>query len=520
MPSPPNMLSGRIASTLTLLTRLFTQYGWKEQITALNQAADKSLEQNSGTPLHDYLSECLASQLAEQTVTKKHHSEETPLPSKQKSVASTAIPQQSKNTNQRKQGDRRQQDRRASDTTVSDTTASDKKSNKVVNKTLRVDQERIDTLMDLVGELVVAKNALPFLAKRAEEEFGVRELAKEIKSEYAVIDRLSDELQGAMMAVRMVPVSSVFQRFPRLVRDLSRRLDKKIRLVMEGEDTEADKNVIENLSDPLIHLVRNSLDHGIETAEQRRLLGKPEEGTLILRATPMDDQVIIEIIDDGKGIDPNVIKQKAYEKGIIDEDKLDSISDQEAVNLIFAAGLSSMDKASDLSGRGVGMDVVRTAVNDAGGCVSVLSKQGEGTTLKLSLPLSMAVAQVMMVEVDKQSYGISMEYIRETVRIPASSIERIKHSEAIVLRDKLIPLKRMRDVLNLEPPEQQPDEEAVLIVSLNGEEVGLILDDFHEGIDIIQKPLEGVMSHYPMYAGATLLGDGQVLLILDLKELI
>jgi len=327
-------------------------------------------------------------------------------------------------------------------------------------------------------------------------------------------------LQNAMMSVRMVPVSSIFQRFPRLVRDLSRRLDKKIQLVMEGEDTEADKNVIESLADPLIHLVRNSLDHGIEMPEERLAAGKPEQGTLILRATPMDDQVIIEIIDDGKGIDPNVIKQKAYEKGVITEEKLDTISDQEAIELIFAAGLSSKEEASDISGRGVGMDVVRNAVNQAGGSVSIHSEVGKGTTLRLSLPLSMAVAQVMMVEVDQQVYGISMEHIRETVRVPSDRIQRIKHTEAIILRDKLIPLCRLRQLLKLEPHSEPLEEEAILIIAVNGEEVGLVIDAFHEGIDVIQKPLEGVMSHYPTYAGATLLGDGRVLLILDIQELI
>jgi len=334
-----------------------------------------------------------------------------------------------------------------------------------------------------------------------------------------VINRLSEELQSAMMSVRMVPVSSVFQRFPRLVRDLSRRLDKKIELVMQGEETEADKNVIENLADPLIHLVRNSIDHGIEMPAVRLAAGKPEKGTLTLRAIPMDDQVIIEIIDDGKGIDPNVIKQKAYEKGVINEKQLDEITDQQAIELIFAAGLSSKEQASDLSGRGVGMDVVRTAVNDAGGTVELISELGKGSTLRLALPLSMAVAQVMMVEVDKQTYGISMDCIGETVRVATSSIQRVKHNEAMILRDKLIPLRRMRKLLNLSTAEPV-QEEAILIVTVNGEELGLIIDDFQEGIDVIQKPLEGVMSHYPIYSGATLLGDGRVLLILNLAEII
>ncbi|MDQ7017109.1 MAG: ATP-binding protein, partial [Gammaproteobacteria bacterium] len=269
----------------------------------------------------------------------------------------------------------------------------------VVSKTLKVDQQRIDALMDLVGELVVAKNALPFLAKRAEEHFGVRQLSKEIKSQYTVINRLSEELQAAMMQIRMVPISTVFQRFPRLVRDLSRKLGKQVELKVEGEETEADKNVVENLADPLIHLVRNSLDHGLESAEERRAAGKSASGTIILRALGQDDQVVIEISDDGRGIDPDKIKKKAYQNGLLDEQSLDSISDHEALQLIFSAGLSTAEAVSDLSGRGVGMDVVRSVIQAAGGSVEVSSELGQGSTVRLSLPLSMAVTRVMMIEV-------------------------------------------------------------------------------------------------------------------------
>jgi two-component system chemotaxis sensor kinase CheA len=512
MPHSARLLAGKVASTQKLLARIFVQIGWDDLVVNLVKAADVCIEQSSSQPLAESLQHCIHAKLSSEKITDKitdkvisdmkvttSHTEEP--------VESTLyLPE----TETESVPDRREYGRRVSDDIDS----------KVTAKFLRVDQERIDTLMDLVGELVVAKNALPFLARRAEEEFKVKELGKEIKAQYSVINRLSEELQNAMMSVRMVPVSSVFKRFPRLVRDLSRRLEKNIELVMEGEETEADKNVIESLADPLIHLVRNSLDHGIEMPADRLAVGKPEKGMLILRAIPQDDQVIIEIIDDGKGIDPLVIKKKAYEKGVISEAQLDSISDQEAVELIFAAGLSSKDQASDLSGRGVGMDVVRSAVNAAGGSVAITSKLNVGSTIKLCLPLSMAVAQVMMIEVDKQVYGISMDMISETVRVPVEAIERIKNNEAIVLRDKLIPLRRLRDLLGLSKADNDLKEEAILIVTVFGEEIGLIIDDFHEGVDVIQKPLEGVMSSYPIYAGATLLGDGRVLLILDLKELL
>lgn len=389
-----------------------------------------------------------------------------------------------------------------------------------IQKTLRVDQTRIDNLMDLVGELVVAKNALPFLAKRAEETYGVKALAKEIHGQYSVINRLSEDLQEAMMQVRMVPLSTVFQRFPRLVRDLSRKLNKQISLQIEGEETEADKNVVEELADPLIHLVRNSLDHGLELPHERTAKNKPIQGLITLRAIPRDDQVLIEIIDDGKGIDPDIIKRKAYEKGVIDELRLDTISDQEALQLIFAPGFSTAEQISDISGRGVGMDVVRTAIHQAGGSVHVQSEIDKGTTIRLSLPLSMAVNRVMMIEVSHQSYGIGMQSIVETVKIPATDIYQIKQDEAVILRGRVIPIFHLRRLLGLAEWTDTPKELSILVVLQDGQEVGLVIDEFHEGIDTIQKPLEGVMANYPYYSGTALLGDGRVLLVLNTQEIL
>lgn len=384
---------------------------------------------------------------------------------------------------------------------------------------LKVDQQRIDMLMDLVGELVVAKNSLPYLAKKAEEEYQVRALAKEIKSQYAVINRLAESMQSTMMQIRMVPVSTIFQRFPRLVRDLSRKLNKDVRLVLEGEESEADKNVVENLADPLIHLVRNSLDHGFETEQERVEQGKPAQGTLYLRAIPKDDQVIIEVVDDGRGMDPNKLKQSAYRKGIINEQKLETITDQEALYLIFAPGFSTAEQVSDLSGRGVGMDVVNGLVQQAGGKVTIESELGKGTTIRLYLPLTMAVSRVMMVEVQDQCFGISMENIVETVKVPHDRLLTIKQGQAIVLRDKVIPVLSLHSLLAL--PETEYEEEVpLLIMSLSGEDIALKIDLFHEGIDIVQKPLAGLMAQYNYYSGSALLGDGRVLLILNIKELL
>lgn len=389
-------------------------------------------------------------------------------------------------------------------------------------KSLKVDQAKIDRLMNLIGEMVVSKNALPYLAGRAETVFGVRDLAREIKAQYAVINRIAEEMQDAIMQVRMMPVSFVFQRFPRLVRDTSNKLGKEVNLVLQGEETEADKNIIEALGDPLVHIVRNSLDHGFEAPDVRRAAGKPAAGTLTIRASQESDRVVIEISDDGKGIDPEVIKRKAYEKGIIDETALERLSDQEAVNLVFASGFSTMEVVSDLSGRGVGMDVVRTAVEKVNGTVVLESEKGKGTRLRLSLPLSMAVTNVMIVESNDQIFGMPMDSVVETVRVPRSAIRTIKQSLATVLRGRIVPLKSINTLLGLDAPPKAnaEDELAVLVVRLGDESVGLLVDDFRATVDIILKPMTGVLAGLSAYSGSALMGDGSVLMVLNVKEIL
>ena len=389
-------------------------------------------------------------------------------------------------------------------------------------KSLKVDQAKVDRLMNLIGELVVSKNALPYLAERAESQFGVRELSREIKGQYSIINRIADEMQDAIMQVRMLAVSFIFQRFPRLVRDISRKLGKEVQLVLEGEQTEADKNIIESLADPLMHIVRNSLDHGLETPEGRLAAGKPETGKLTIRAAQQADRVVIEIVDDGKGIDPAVIKRKAYEKGIIDEATLERIGDQEAINLIFAAGLSTAKVVSDLSGRGVGMDVVRSAVEKINGTVVISSVLGRGTTIRISLPLSMAVTQVMIVQSDQQLFGVPMDHIVETVRIPRSAIHTIKQSQTAVLRGRIVPLKGLNSLLGIAaiPQPNSDDELAVLLVQAGSVELGLLVDGFRETTGVIQKPLNGFLSSLSSYSGSALMGDGSVLMILNIREIV
>jgi two-component system chemotaxis sensor kinase CheA len=391
-----------------------------------------------------------------------------------------------------------------------------------IGKSLKVDQVKIDRLMNLIGEMVVSKNALPYLAGRAETVFGVRELSREIKAQYAVINRIAEEMQDAIMQVRMLPVSFVFQRFQRLVRDTSRKLGKEVNLVLVGEETEADKNVIEALGDPLVHIIRNSLDHGFEQPDVRLAAGKPAAGTLTIRASQEADHVRIEILDDGKGIDPQVTKRKALEKGLIDEATRNRMSDQEAIQLIFAAGFSTAEAVSDLSGRGVGMDVVRTAVAKLNGTVQLESEAGKGTRICLSLPLSMAVSNVMIIESDGQVFGVPMDCVVETVRVHRSQIRLIKQSQTTILRGRIIALKPLNALLGLAsaPKANDQGELAVLVVRLGDEAVGLLVDQFRETTDVILKPLTGVLDGLHAYAGSALMGDGSVLMVLNIKEIL
>ncbi len=389
-------------------------------------------------------------------------------------------------------------------------------------KVLKVGQEKVDRLMDLIGEMVVAKNSLPYLAQRAETVFGQRELAREIKAQYTVINRIAEDMQHAIMQVRMLPVGAVFQRFGRLVRDISRKLGKEVQLVIEGEETEADKNVIEPLADPLIHILRNSLDHGIETPEVRRAAGKPIAGTIRIQARQESDRVIIEISDDGAGVNAARVRAKAVERGLIPADRAASLSDHDAVQLIFLPGFSTAEAISDLSGRGVGMDVVRTAVERINGGVELSSVQGKGTTIRLSLPLSMAVTNVMVVESAGRRFGVPMDLIVETVRVHGDDIHSFKQARTTVLRGRIVPLRALNDLLALDtaPRLNAEGELAVLVVRIGTEPVGLLVDQFNGASDIILKPLEGVLAGLTGFAGTALMGDGGVLMVLNPKELL
>ncbi|MGK5678568.1 chemotaxis protein CheA [Actinoplanes sp. URMC 104] len=390
----------------------------------------------------------------------------------------------------------------------------------VGTRILKVDQEKVDHLMELVGELNVAKNGLTFLADAAEEEFGSRVLGRRIKDQYSGLHRIAEELQAAVMDVRMLPLSVAFSRFPRLIRDLSRRLDKTVELVTEGEDTMADKDVIEALGDPLVHLVRNSLDHGLETPAERVAAGKSPTARITLTAVADGDAVIVEIADDGRGIDPAKVKRKAYEKGLITEEELETLGDADAVDLVFRPGFSTADQVSDLSGRGVGMDAVRASVEKLGGTVTMRSQLGQGTSTRLRLPLSMAVTQVMVVSVAGQRFGIPVDLVVETVRVPGSEIGRVLHQEVVVLRGEVVPVIDLARALEMPWTPDPAADRAILIVSLHGQRVGLLVEQFHREVDVILKPMEGLLAYANEFSGTALLGDGLVLLVLNMKEVL
>ncbi|BEL11940.1 hypothetical protein Q0Z83_101310 [Actinoplanes sichuanensis] len=390
----------------------------------------------------------------------------------------------------------------------------------VGTRVLKVDQEKVDRLMELVGELNVAKNGLTFLADAAEEEFGSRVLSRRIKDQYAGMHRIAEELQAAVMDVRMLPLSVAFGRFPRLVRDLSRRLGKTIELVTEGEDTMADKDVIEALGDPLVHLVRNSLDHGIEPSDERIAAGKHGAARLTLAAVADGDAVIVEVSDDGRGVDPERVKRKAYEKGLISEEELESLSDTEAVDLVFRPGFSTADQVSDLSGRGVGMDAVRASVEKLGGTVTMRSKLGQGTSTRLRLPLSMAVTQVMVVSVAGQRFGIPVDLVVETVRVPAGEMSRVLHQEVVMMRGEVVPVIDLARALDMPWTLAEGADRPILVVSVNNQRVGLLVEQFHREVDVILKPMEGLLAYADEFSGTALLGDGLVLLVLNMKEVL
>jgi two-component system, chemotaxis family, sensor kinase CheA len=389
-----------------------------------------------------------------------------------------------------------------------------------MGQTLRVGQERIDKLMDMAGELIAATHALPYIALKAENEFNNRILGRDIRNQHALFHRLAQDMQNAIMDIRMLRIDAVFQRMPRLVRDTAARLGKTVSLDIEGEDTAADKHIVEALMSPLIHIIRNALDHGLEPPEERLKLGKTPYGKLSLRARQLADRIVIDVEDDGRGINTEALKQLAIERGILDNTRAATLSDNDAAQLIFAAGMSTAKKISDISGRGVGMDAVRNLLDRLRGEIQIRSERGRGTLFRLLVPRSMAVTRVMLIELQKQLFAIPIDAVVETVRLSEKSIQILGHSRSTLLRNRVIPLIDLCELLKL-PGKAQPNENdaySVLIVRNTKESIGLLVDDFRSTMDIIIKPLDGVMTGINGYVGTAVLGDGRVLLVLNPRE--
>jgi two-component system chemotaxis sensor kinase CheA len=389
------------------------------------------------------------------------------------------------------------------------------------DRMLRVSEAKIEALVNLAGELVVAKNALAHSAKRLERELGGHEVGAFIRRDRDAIDRLVVELHGTILQLRMVPAGQVFQSFPRLVRDVSRQLGKKVALVTQGDGTEADKTVVDRLFEPLVHLVRNAVDHGIETPEQRLAAGKPETATVSIQASRVGDRFLLQVADDGRGIDPAVVRRKAFEKQLMPSEELEALTDGQVIELVFAVGFSTTTEVTDISGRGVGMDVVRTAVEQLGGRVSVKSKTGVGTTVQIDLPTTIAMSRIMVVEAAGQFFGIPMDAVSETVRITPDRISQIKNNSGFVFRDRVVPIVALAELMKIpERPKDVTAAKLLVVMEVSSSIAALEIDAIGDRLDVVLKPMQGLLAGARGYAGTTLLGNGQVLLVLDIKELL
>jgi len=386
-------------------------------------------------------------------------------------------------------------------------------------QTIRVDVKRLDQLMNLIGELVLAKNRLIKIYNDVEERYEGEKFLDELNQVVSSISIVTTDLQIAVMKTRMLPIGKVFNKFPRLVRDLSRELGKKVRLIIEGEDTELDKSIIEEIGDPLVHMIRNSVDHGIEPPEERVKKGKPEEGTVWLRAYNEGNMIVIEIKDDGSGMNPDKLKQKAIEKGIITPTEAENMSDKEAFMLIFKPGFSTAEKVTSVSGRGVGMDVVKTNIEKLNGIIEVDSIPGKGTTFKLKIPLTLAIIQALLVASQEDLFAVPLSNVIETVRIVEEDIYTVEGKSVLKLRDEVLPLVNMADVFNIEKILEPEKYLYVVILGLGSSKVGLIVDRFIGQEEIVIKSLGEFLKGIPGIAGATIRGDGRVTLIVDVGSL-
>lgn len=383
-----------------------------------------------------------------------------------------------------------------------------------VNQTMRVDVRKLDDLINLVGELVLERNRLIQLNRDlAAQCLSPEELSASLGQSTARLSFVTEELQVTALKTRMVPIDLVFRKFPRLVRDVAHTLQKEVELVLQGQDTELDKTMVELIGDPLVHLIRNSLDHGIEKPELRQSLGKPRHGTIHLSACQEGDQIVIKICDDGAGIDPARVGRKAVEKGLVTPERLQTISPREILDFIFLPGFSTVEKASDLSGRGVGMDVVRSNLKKMNGSISLDSTPGQGTTIGLKLPLTLAILPVLLVRVADEIYGLPLRSVLETVRVESGQVHLVEGREVLRVRGQTLPLLRLTDIFAIE---SGPDSGGrAVILGVAERRVALLVDGLVGQESTVIKPLSSYLHHCSSLAGATVSGDGRVRLVLD-----
>jgi len=403
-----------------------------------------------------------------------------------------------------------------------------------LKKNIRVEAEKIDSLINQVGELVVDRayffqlfDDMRGLQQHFKDDIGldqkemkqVRAFTYRMGEAIASLSRTSNELQEGVMKIRMLPISQLFNRYPRLVHDLTRKNSKKVNLRVEGEDTELDKMVVEKLSDPLIHIIRNAIDHGLEDAKNRISAGKPETGTLFLKSYHESNQVVVEIMDDGCGIDPELVKNKAIEKGVVSKNEADRMTPQEIIRLITAAGFSTADKISDTSGRGVGMDVVRKNIEKLNGTLEIDSRVGQGTSIRLKIPLTLAIIPAHLVRVSGNMYTIPLANIEETLRIKKDETTVIEGTEVIYLREKTLPIIHLSTLFNTHALDEDSENFFVVVVNTGTQKIGLVVDELLGQEEVVIKPLEDYLRDQTGFSGATIIGDGSISLILDIYEI-
>jgi len=379
--------------------------------------------------------------------------------------------------------------------------------------TVRVDTRRLDEIMNLVGELVLVRNRLLTLKT-------VNDSEEELSNAVANLDHVTTDLQTSVMKTRMQPVKKVFGRFPRVVRDLARKLGKEIELELQGEETDLDKNLVEALADPLVHLVRNSVDHGIEMPDEREQSDKRRKGTVVLAAEQEGDHILLSITDDGKGMDPDVLRRKAVEKGVMDEITANQLDDKSAFELIMSAGFSTAESISDISGRGVGMDVVKNMITKLNGSIDIHSVLGEGTQIKIRVPLTLAILPTLMVSFEDDRYAIPLTSVQEIFDYDANQTNRIDGQTMVRLREKSIPLLFLSEWLAPEKVKENYNGDKVIIVSIGNQRAGLVVEQVNGQEEVVIKPLGVMMKHLEGYAGATITGNGNIALILDLPGVI